>query len=88
MLYLLLKNVNHSPNTVFSESPRSYHSGMQSSGFKEDFANARDGSLPAKTAQSQQLPRYDHAASLRVSIGTDTTEERMIVSSMNSHSAT
>lgn len=47
--YLLLKNVNHSSSTVFSFSSRSCHSGTQSSGFRDEVARARLGSLPAKT---------------------------------------
>lgn len=49
MLYRLLKKVNQSSNVFFSLSSRSYHSGTQSSGFREDFARARETSLPAKT---------------------------------------
>lgn len=50
ILYRLLKNVNHSFNTVCSLSPRSLHAGLQSSGFSDDVASAREASLPAKTA--------------------------------------
>ena len=49
MLYRLLKKVNHSSNTVFSLSSRSYQSGLQSSGFSDEHARPRDGSFPAKT---------------------------------------
>lgn len=49
MLYLLLKNVYHSSSTVFSLSPRSSYSGLQSSSLRDDCANARDASFPAKT---------------------------------------
>lgn len=49
MLYRLLKKVNHSSNTVFSLSSRSYQSGLQSSGFSDEHARPREGSFPAKT---------------------------------------
>lgn len=49
MLYRLLKKVNHSSSTVFSLSSKSYHSGTQSSGLRDEVARAREGSFPAKT---------------------------------------
>ena len=49
ILYLLLKNLYQSFNTVFFSSGKSYHSGTHSSAFNEEDANALDGSLPAKT---------------------------------------
>jgi hypothetical protein len=49
ILYRLLKNVYHSSRTVFSLSSKSYQSGRQSSGLRDEVANALEGSLPAKT---------------------------------------
>lgn len=49
MLYRLLKNVNQSSSTFFSLSPKSSHSGLQSSSFNDDCASALDASLPVKT---------------------------------------
>ena len=51
MLYLLEKNVIHSLSTVLFSSVRSDHSGTQSSGFRDDLARAREGSLPANTME-------------------------------------
>lgn len=49
MLYRLLKNVYQSSSTFFSLLSRSSHSGRQSSGFRLDWARAREASRPAKT---------------------------------------
>lgn len=69
MLYRLLKKVNHSSNTVFSLSSRSYQSGLQSSGFSDEHARPREGSFPAKTGLMSGLfsclsERGEHTAVL------------------------
>lgn len=55
MLYLLEKNLIQSFSTPFSFSSKSFHSGETSSGLVDDFARAREASLPANTRQLGQL---------------------------------
>lgn len=49
ILYRLLKKVNQSASTFLCSADKSCHSGRQSSGLRDDWARARDASLPAKT---------------------------------------
>jgi hypothetical protein len=60
MLYRLLKKANQSSRTFFSLSPKSSHSGLQSSGFNDDCANALEASLPTKTARRYRSVKPSH----------------------------
>lgn len=52
MLYRLLKNVNQSLRTFLCSSERSSQSGLASSALSDDWASAREASLPVKTVHS------------------------------------
>lgn len=46
----------HSSRTCFSLSPKSCHSALQSSGFKDEVARALEESFPANTIDGERGP--------------------------------